>query len=644
MISCSQKPFAPLSCIVEILKSIDNTEWHLLPMSADTNTPKYTESQLYFQAAILENVSDIIISCSNDHLVKSWNKQAELFYNIKSADAIGKKITDLVQIDYTPGNREDAHRILYATGHWKGEVKYHMPAGETKYLLNTLSLVTDHKGNRMGVTVIGKDITDRKAAEEKLKQSELFYRNLFADSLDGIFLSDERGQLHFTSPAIKRILGYEPDEIIGRNAFDFVHPEDYEVAYKTFMNEVTETPEVKFIVIRLLRKNGEWLWCNVRGHSLLNNPYINRVAIYFYDDSLRKQAEDALKESEERFRHLISDLKLGVIMRDAEGKALMCNKAVLDFTGLKEEEFLKTTMHTSSVLFVKEDDTEVEIDEHPTMIASRTKKPVRDVVLGACSMRRKQWAWLLVNAEPIVNKEGVLLHVITTFTDITERRKLEQDLVKEEINKQKVITRATLDGQEKERKEIGKELHDNIGQHLTTTQLYLDIARESANDSTLELILLASKGISDVINEVRKLSRSITPPTLGDLGLIESIKDLVDSIKGTQVFDIRFYYRGFKETLLPEEGERLMLFRIVQEQVNNIIRHADANTVLIKLIPEENQLTLVIADNGKGFNLETRKKGLGINNIIARAELFNAKVQIKTSPGNGCIMSVTLPI
>jgi PAS domain S-box-containing protein len=599
--------------------------------------------QLRYQSAMLENVSDIIISCANDHVVRSWNKKAEAFYNIKASDAIGKKITDLVQVDYSPITRDEAHNELYEKGIWKGEVAYVKPGGEKKYLFNTLSFVTTDYGERIGVMVVGKDITTQKKAEQNLKQSELFYRNLFADSLDGILLADETGSLHFTSQSIKKILGYEPSEIVGRNAFEFVHPDDHEKALRSFLNEVSERPEEKFIVVRLLKKTGEWLWCMVRGHNLLNNPHIARIAIYFHDDSLRKQAEDALKESEVRFRHLIRDLKCGVIMRDASGRALLCNKAVLDFTGLTEKEFLATTLDTNGIRFIKEDGSEIPYDQHPANVAARIKKPIRDTVLGAFKEKKQEWTWLLVNADPILDKDGNLLHVITSFIDITERKKLEQQLIEEGLNKQKIFVKATIEGQEKERKEIGKELHDNIGQHLTTTKLYLDIAREQANESSIELITLASKGIADVINEVRKLSRSITPPTLGDLGLVESVKDICESIKITQVFAIRFYHNNFEEGLLTE-NIKLMLFRIIQEQLNNIIKHAEASAILIRLITDEGQLMLVIADNGKGFDTSINKKGLGINNIISRTELFNGKVQVDTSPGEGCTMIITVPL
>jgi len=445
---CTQHPYIPVTIQIEMQMangSAKTIQWEFsaiidengnttaiqaigVNIGQNKNEPAADDNleELRYQAAMLENVSDIIISCTLEHKIRSWNRAAEIFYNIRTSDAIGKSISDLVKIDYTPITREQAHKEFYETGMWNGEALYHKPDGEKKYLFNRLSFITNEVGERTGIMVIGKDITDRKMAEENLKQSELFYRNLFADSLDGILLVDETGTLHFCSASVQKILGYESQELIGRNAFEFVHPDDHAAALYAFRNEVSETPEVKFIVARLLRKSGEWLWCMVRGHNLLQNPHISKMAIYFSDDSLRKQAEDARRETEQRFRRLVSDLKFGVVMRDAEGKAMLCNKAGLELSGVTEEEFMQSSFHSIGITFIGEDGKEIPEDDHPYIVATKTKKPVRDVVLGAYRKNKRKPSWLLISSDPVLNNEGALLHVITTFIDITERMELEQ--------------------------------------------------------------------------------------------------------------------------------------------------------------------------------------------------------------------------
>jgi signal transduction histidine kinase len=227
--------------------------------------------------------------------------------------------------------------------------------------------------------------------------------------------------------------------------------------------------------------------------------------------------------------------------------------------------------------------------------------------------------------------------------NLTERKKLEQRLICEQINHQKQLTQATIDGQEKERTEVGKELHDNIGQQLTTVKLYLDMAKSgAASPSNPELLDMALKGVSDLINEVRAMSRSLVPPTLRDLGLIDSLHELVSSISRVQVITINLHYEGFEEESL-EENKKLMFFRIIQEQLNNIIKHANATRATVSLAATTKAILLQIKDDGKGFDPKTVCKGIGFTNIRNRAELFGGKLEIISSPGKGSTVKVSIP-
>ena len=253
------------------------------------------------------------------------------------------------------------------------------------------------------------------------------------------------------------------------------------------------------------------------------------------------------------------------------------------------------------------------------------------------------YAYVLDKAYLIQDMNGHPIRLIGSMQDITSRKELEQKLLEQEVGKQKLLTQATIDGQEKERKEIGKELHDNINQILSTTKLYLDLAQNTADNATSEMIGISSRNIMEAINEIRKLSRSLVPPTLGDLGLIESIKDLCENFTDTKVFNVEFQHRNVKEHLLAD-NQQLMLFRIIQEQTNNIVKHAKAKNVKINLKTIKDNINLEITDDGVGFDVLKTKKGVGLTNIINRAELFNGHVEILTAPKKGCTIKVKFPI
>ena len=220
---------------------------------------------------------------------------------------------------------------------------------------------------------------------------------------------------------------------------------------------------------------------------------------------------------------------------------------------------------------------------------------------------------------------------------------LSNELIELEIHRQKQLMQATIDGQEKERLEMGKELHDNINQHLNTTRLYLEVAREKATGEVKEMIDFSHKSLVGIIDQIRCLSQSLVPPSLGDIGLIESIHDISDSLIRTHKFNIDFFHRHFSEEGLPDKM-KLMFFRITQEQITNIIRHSEAQHVQIKLESDAENIILTIADDGKGFDPNNYKKGQGLTNIMNRASLFNGNVEIDAAKRKGCRLTVTVPL
>ncbi|MGZ3888520.1 MAG: PAS domain S-box protein [Flavisolibacter sp.] len=604
----------------------------------DIEDQKQTEERLRYQATLMENVSDIIITSDLDFRITGWNKAAEDYYGIAQEAVMGRRMNEIAPFQLQDTAIESCISEAMRNGVWNGELSAIIKKGEQRYFLYRVRRIEG-----LGYLSVGRDITERKKMEKKLQESEQFYRTLISDSLDGVILMDKEGLITFCSPSVKHVLGYETYEAEGRNGFEFIHPEDLGLAMESFQKEILEASEVKFIVIRVRKKDGQWAWCTARAHNLLKNPNINSIAVYFHDDTMRKTAADALKESEKRFRMLIKDLQTGVLLQDNEGRILMSNNATHRMLDIKEKSLLGAQIWNLLTDAIHENGKPVDLQDRPSYKALKTRKLVTDMVMGIWLPHKKERIWLLLSADPILDEQGQVLHVICSFTDITERKKLEQKLLTDQINHQKQLTQATIDGQEAERREIGKELHDNFGQQLTTIKLFLDLAKPTATEEGMEMISLALKGVGDVINEIRSMSRSLIPHTLKDLGLVDSLMELLDSVGRAQLVPIDFDYEDFDESEIPE-NQKLTLFRIVQEQLNNIIKHAEAQTISIQLKNTLQSIVLEIRDDGKGFDQKIIRKGLGFNNIRSRAELFGGRMEISSLPGQGCRLKVFLPI
>lgn len=232
--------------------------------------------------------------------------------------------------------------------------------------------------------------------------------------------------------------------------------------------------------------------------------------------------------------------------------------------------------------------------------------------------------------------------MIGATQDITTRKLAEMQLVEERLSKQKEITYAVLKAQENERTNIGKELHDNMNQILGAAKLYVEMAK--TDEGNREMCLeKSSTYILNVIDEIRRISKTLATPGMRFIGVVESIRGLVDDLVMVHALKIEFYEKGIGEEELDEELQ-LNIFRIVQEQTNNILKHAKATHAHISLTKLPDKIQLVISDDGVGCDVSKTKKGVGIIHIKSRAELFHGKTSIVSKPGEGYTLKVILPL
>jgi len=205
------------------------------------------------------------------------------------------------------------------------------------------------------------------------------------------------------------------------------------------------------------------------------------------------------------------------------------------------------------------------------------------------------------------------------------------------------VREAGIHGEQQERERIGRELHDNINQILTSAQLYLSCLTRDNPDFDM---LRSKTGdiLAMAIEEIRCLSHNIVPPDLQEQGLIESIERLIDEIRRTGRFDIDFSWSDLMTIETQDEGLKQTVYRIVQEQIHNICKYSQASRVRVILLARNEQLRLQITDNGIGFDAKTVREGLGLTGISRRAKLYKGKAIFNAAPGKGCSMVVTIPL
>lgn len=204
------------------------------------------------------------------------------------------------------------------------------------------------------------------------------------------------------------------------------------------------------------------------------------------------------------------------------------------------------------------------------------------------------------------------------------------------------LTKATLQALETERKYIGEQLHDNINQVLSSVKIYLEIAQSDLANSE-NLIAKSHENICNAITEIRNISKELIAPGEQLLELSEMIRQIANDI--TLKKNIRFNLDldgCFPEDLLPEQ--RIAIFRIVQEQFNNIRKYSNAKNVHVLLENRYPNFYLRIEDDGVGADLVNTKNGLGLTNMTSRVEIYNGKIYMESSPGKGFLLEAVMDI
>lgn len=477
-----------------------------------------------------------------------------------------------------------------------------------------------------------------------------------------IFKLDKHGHFYFVSREFERMLQFTNEEMSGKHFTSIIHPDDLGICIETFQVLEQFGRANSPIDFRVVQKDGGYKWvtcsavCRFDDHG--DPSHIVGMAhevteLHRVLDELRS-SESALRISEEQYRCLFEALSEGAILIDKNGMVTAVNRSAEKILGLPREEILLMNALDARFNCIHEDGSDFPASSLPSMVSLKTGKPIKDVILGLKGPDQSI-KWISINTEPIYYSLARELPdaVIISFTDISQAKKdreelhRNQQLLKLESERYIRATRATaeavVDAQEKERADIGFELHDNVNQILSTSRFYLDLAVVNEPER-LDLVKRSSEGLAKAVNEIRKISRSLVPASITDLGLVASIEDLVDSLIVTGKLKVEFYHIGEIEEIAGKN--KLVLFRIIQEQVTNVLKHADATHLVIELVIDKAVISLSITDNGKGFEnqVEKTKKGFGLYNIVNRAELLSGKVSIVSSPGKGCKLNIVLPV
>jgi PAS domain S-box-containing protein len=576
-------------------------------------------------AHLLDAVGDIYFTLDRDWRFTYLNRHA-LARGRKSADELlGRTIWEAYpEVLGTP--LEEHYRQALATGE---TVRFEMPG-----LLSGNWFEVYACPSAAGLTVYSRDITERKRAEEALRQSEERHRAIAALTSDYTYACriepDGLSILETASDGFVTVTGYTVEEVEACGGWPvLVHPDDLPMAM--YLSEESQAGRPFHGELRLITRAGQTRWIRTSGWPI-RDPVQGRVVSLLgaaQDITERKQIEEALRESEQRLRRFFEAAFEGLaihesgVILDANGPfAAMFGYELSEVIGRHVLDFSSQGDRARVIAALREDHT------HP---------------YEGQGMRKDGSTFPVELRGKFIPSDGRTLRV-TALRDITERKRAEEQM-RHYADRLRTLSRRLLEVQETERRHLARELHDEVGQQLTALQLALKTAAALPPEQRTEGLERAQRLVSELVGQVRDLSLSLRPTLLDDLGLLPALLWHFRRYTPQTGVRVLFEHSGLKGRLAAEV--ETAAYRIVQEALTNVARHAGVAEAVVVVEVRDHLLRIAVEDAGPGFDLAAVRaagRGNGLSGMQERVALLGGQWLLQSTPGEGTRLSAELPL
>ena len=484
---------------------------------------------------------------------------------------------------------------------------------------------------------------ERRQAEAALRESEENYRLLVKNLPAVVYKCYGDCSVDFIDEKVEELTGYPKSEFDTRKMkwHDVLLPEDFE-KFKEAFKRVLKASGSYIREHRIRRKDGEIIWIQDRGQIIFGpDGKVEYISGVFFDITERRHAEEALRESEARFASFMRHLPGIAFMRDLKGCYLFANEA---WERIKHR--LPQDWQGKTIAEVWPPDLAAVFKESDQQVITRGE-PVQIIEEFPQEDGTHKW---LVNKFPILDKDGRPALIGAVGIDITLRRRAEEAL-RESEQRLRHLTSQLLRAQERERKRISMELHDELGQSLAVLKLQIRAIERSLGEDQQDVKTDCQellRYLDGVIDEVRRLSRDLSPAILEDLGLQSALKYLIDGVSKHYTVSYAFEVDDLDQ-LFPADAQ-IIIYRIFQESLTNISKHADATEVSIAVKENDGLISLVLEDNGAGFDpvqVADRRasgRGMGLAALDERARMLGGTLKIRSQPGSGTRLTCVIPV
>jgi len=585
---------------------------------------------------LLEIAHDGIIVRSIKGTILFWNQGAELTYGWRSEEALGEIIHTLLQTRF-PKSLSDLEARLFEQGSWEGELTHTRRDGNEIVVSSRQVLQRNDKGQPVAMLEIDRDITEQKKADMAHRESEARLRALIEATDDAVFEFDEHGTYLNIWTTNEELLARPRRELLGRQLNEVLGTEVARPFLEAF-ERVSSTGRSEGIEYSMDFPGGtRWFLGKISRLSPVGDA--GRVCLCVREITDRKQAEDELKHSAERFRLVVQAIKdYAIFMLDPEGHILTWNEGAERLKGYRPDEIIGRSF---SVFYPPEDAAAGK--PRRLLQAAIAEGRVEDEGWRVRKDGSRFWADVVITA--LRDEAGNLRGFAKVTRDMTERRKSEEAV--------RQLSGRLLRLQDEERRRMARELHDSTAQTLSALTLNLALVKQRAGSF---FDAKASKSFEEALHladqasrEIRTFSYLLHPPMLDEAGLPYALRWYVDGFVDRTKIQVDL---EASQDLgrLPSDVETA-LFRIVQECLTNIHRHSGSRTARIEVRREDHQVSLEVTDEGKGLpaglfqegNGRPAALGVGIRGMHERVRQLGGWIEVKNGQP-GTIVKVALPL
>lgn len=505
---------------------------------------------------------------------------------------------------------------------WESEYRFRKSDGTYAFVRDKGFIIREKDGTVSRMIGATEDISLRKMNEEELKRLSLVAK----ETTNAIIITDVHENITYVNEAFTKITGYSFKESLGKNP-RFLQGPDTDVAIAEYMKAQIALQLPFECEIINYTKTGNPIWLHIQAQPIFNEQ---KQLIQFFaietDITDAKKAKEQLQLQEEKYKQLFDTNPTSIFVWD------IYTLQILDMndTAIKEYGYSKKELLGMKILDLRPESEQAHLQQF--------KQFAKRKLIQVWEHQKKDGS--IMQMEIALHKIKYEGHdcIMGIGTNITEKIALESRLAEEQTQRRNEVIEAEIAAQEKERQEIGRELHDNVNQILTASRIYVEMARK-AHPEENELLQQSSWYILQAIEEIRKLSKAFINPVDKDVSLKGAIRKLVNDMLLLLKNQVEIDISHFNEKEL-EQKFRLNLYRIIQEQLTNISKHAEANHVKIQLKRNNGHIALRIQDDGKGFDVHAVKSGIGLNNIRKRTEMYKGQLLIESAPNKGTVLKI----